>query len=735
MSFVYLGLFQRCANYVLNKILKPIVDWLGDLLNKVFTFLVQNIILPAIEHILLPILKEAGGMIFKAVSGVIYTVFASLLELLNNMNAVFDVIIGITEVEVVKPEGTREYMTLLDLFFRDTSLSKLFWYTTFIAFALCLLFSTVSVARSAFDLEFEAKKPVSRVLSLTFRAMFTMFAMQFFVYAVVRLSGAVLLAINRALRNSLPAGKKPPTLGGIIFAISSLNAANEAHKSFNLPNASLNDAIRAPFYEGRVSPKDYKAVEKYFEYSKFDYTAGFIVALFMIVIITACLVIFVRRLFDLVILYVMSPYFVSTYPLDDGKRFQKWRDLFLGKAFSGFGMVVAMRLYLMMVPVIMTGSISFQGELRPGDNVSPEFDYVVKTVFLIGGAWAILKSGPMITSLLSEAAGGQEAQDAMTGTALAMLTGGTAVSAVKAGGGLLAGKLFKKKEDEGPHQFVKPKDEKDKEKENDSLFKKDGKPKAFSEGKVIGKSLGGLFKKFEYDELDKNGKKKTGWGVSLGALGSIGHSKDGVGFELLGCGYKRANGKTGSVKILGANWKRNAEGNMKFEGVRIAPLGLDVSRDHKTGDFQFKKLGILGLKREADQDGNYSWTGGSILFQNKFAVDEKTGDRYLQSSSSLMGLWKSEKFAYDSESHKSYQTRNTTLFGLWKDQRFEYDAGTQKAYQTSTSVLGGLVKKQYAQDPADGQLHTLNTSVFGVETYRNKKLEEDRRDYFRKEGK
>ena len=46
-------------------------------------------------------------------------------------------------------------------------------------------------------------------------------------------------------------------------------------------------------------------------------------------------------------------------------------------------------------------------------------DYIMKLFFLIGGAWAVFKSGPMITQLISAGAGQQEMQtQAVAGGAL-----------------------------------------------------------------------------------------------------------------------------------------------------------------------------------------------------------------------------------------------------------------------------------------------------------------------------
>ena len=136
-----------------------------------------------------------------------------------------------------------------------------------------------------------------------------------------------------------------------------------------------------------------------------------------------CLIIFVQRVFEICLLYLASPYFVCMIPLDDGEKFSRWREMFVGKCFTGFGSVVGMRLFLMICPIIMGNNITF------GNEASPEMTYMIKLFFIAGGAWAVYKSGPMITSLISSQAGSSEASTAATvGGMLYAYTAGKMIS-------------------------------------------------------------------------------------------------------------------------------------------------------------------------------------------------------------------------------------------------------------------------------------------------------------------
>lgn len=70
--------------------------------------------------------------------------------------------------------------------------------------------------------------------------------------------------------------------------------------------------------------------------------------------------------------------------------------MFIAKVFAGYGSVFSMKLYLMFCPIIIGNSIQWGS-----DATSKDATYFIKLIFLVGGAWAMLKTGSMITSILN----------------------------------------------------------------------------------------------------------------------------------------------------------------------------------------------------------------------------------------------------------------------------------------------------------------------------------------------
>lgn len=415
MEYAYLGLFQKVFEWVLSRVVDPIYRFISNLLVTVFNWVFEEILAP----ILLPILEDAFKFLIdlwlEIYSTQLYLLFSGVLKLIDYLETAFDVFIGLRDVTYTQPNGTVVTGSLVEILIQQETITLVFWLITLGALGLALVLTIYATAKSAFDLDFENKRPVSKVLAAMMKTFIQFFTVPFLVYFLLKLSAVILRGVTSILNFG-----NTTTLGRIVFMIASLNAAK--NDSFNIgSDTALNiefgtssaDTVRFPFYSmaggNGISVKDYgniKQVKEVFKLAEFDYLIGFIAAVFLLFTIGVCLIVFVQRIFELVLLYLVSPYFVCMIPLDDGEKFGRWREMFIGKCFSGFGSVIGMRLFLMICPMVMGNRIKF------GAATSPEMDYIMKLFFLAGGAWAVYKSGPMITSMISSQAGMSESNTA-----------------------------------------------------------------------------------------------------------------------------------------------------------------------------------------------------------------------------------------------------------------------------------------------------------------------------------
>ncbi len=224
MEYSYMGIFSEVFNWVLNKIISPVFNFVAGLLNTVLSWLFNTILAPILKDVFWPLIKLALDLIVKLLAGVIYGIFAKLLTFVDYTNKMFDYMIGLQKITYI-PNGKNEELTLLELFMmRLPGISKVFWAIGFIGLALAFVFTVYAVAKSTLDFDFENRRPVSKVLGTFFKCLIQLFTVQFFVYFVVKASGVILSSVNAALA-LMGNDSAKATMGSIIFCASSMNAA------------------------------------------------------------------------------------------------------------------------------------------------------------------------------------------------------------------------------------------------------------------------------------------------------------------------------------------------------------------------------------------------------------------------------------------------------------------------------------------------------------------------------
>lgn len=665
MVFTSLGIFSTIFNWVLEKIFSPVFTFISGLLETVLGWLFEEILGPLLKSVIWPIIERAIGAIITVLSGVLYSLLSCLLRLVDQMEAAFDIFIGLREVSS-KSYGSGSLLTVL---YQMKPIKTAFWLILFIGLGIAFLLTIYATAKSAFDLDFENKRPVSKVLSSFMKTFFYFFMIPFLVLVMIQLSGTILKGMDRALTP----GENKTTLGRMAFVVSSLDAAKL--EQYNISNSNpvhnigIEDDVRILFYNGTYSYTEKKKVEEYFVYEKFDYLVGFGMGIFLLIIMASCLVVFVQRIFDIIVLYLVSPFFVAIMPLDDGEKFKRWRELFLGKCFTGFGSVAAMKIYLMLCPVIMGNQISF------AKSSSVESTYLIKMIFMLGGAWAVLKSGPMITTLLSSASGGTEQQTGTSAnaafTGAAMKGAGLAAAGVSWGVGKISSsrnkslQKFEEMQKDAPgssgipgiseREMARTNKEQASEFEPGSSGRKAaaeilpeiagheesstgtadittpetaGRDHSSTEtadittpettGEITSptaaprEEVPQIVPKRLYSTvlglgIDRNRKGNKALAVHWGNFFTAGHDEKGnFRLKVLGANFKwdsKGNFKQGEFRFLGKDLFKSKRGSDgKFHLSKLNIMGAKFKTDKATGQLYFSRLSMIGLKREIGPD-------------------------------------------------------------------------------------------------------------------------------------
>lgn len=442
MQIVQLGLFSSVFKYVYNKILDPMWDWLSDLLASGFKFL-ADIIPGAVDIVMNSILGDVINMLLEWYYSKWFLVQSAILLLLDCIEDCFNVVSGLSPVYIGKGgQGAAggQGVPLLFAVFRQTTVQNAFFTMIVVGFSICFFMAILATARSFFELAGEKTKPVTHIIRMTARSLLYLLLAPMMAFALILLSQAILTTIDKALT----AGDEGKTsIARIVFCIASLDAVDtDLHsdgKEYNISyekgpsKASLTDKYRKQFYyvdpnavvPNFTNPEKSRSV---FTFRGFDYFIGIGCGIFFTIVMCMVLAVFIGRVFDVVVLLIIQPFFVGMMPFDDGEYYRRWFELFLGKLFQGFGSVIGMRVYLMILEQIFTGNIRFSNSTSVGARLQ---DYLMMLLFAMGGAVAVRHVGPLVTGILSQAAATGEQMTGAAGWAAGAKIAGVEAAGVK----------------------------------------------------------------------------------------------------------------------------------------------------------------------------------------------------------------------------------------------------------------------------------------------------------------
>lgn len=156
--------------------------------------------------------------------------------------------------------------------------------------------------------------------------------------------------------------------------------------------------------------------------SGFNYFFGIGVSCVLLVSFLMATINLSERLINLIFLYFVSPTVVATSPLDDGARFNIWKDKILAKYLGVFGCVLSMDIYLMLA------NWAYK-EIDPSGINAGSIAYFS---IIIAGAFMCSKGSTLIAGLISH---NEAQQDGMSQAASQRLAGlGMAAAGTVLGG-------------------------------------------------------------------------------------------------------------------------------------------------------------------------------------------------------------------------------------------------------------------------------------------------------------
>ena len=327
------------------------------------------------------ILEDLLQGLLELICSLFYGMFSGICLLIDFIKTIFYKLCGIETVEIDGEQGD-----LLSNLLESDIIKRVFLTIFIIGFILLIMFTIIAIIKS----NYQEKQNWKTVLSKTGQAFMIMLLIPFTVLVGVMLTNTVMSSINQAM-NVYPSSGQG-TIGGQFL----ITIGHDAYKG--LIEQSQAEAM---FVSGELNYAKLSVVKQYYDITELNYVIGLLGSLVMLVMFVISAITFVQRIFDIVLLYIISPVSISTIPLDEGNRFKVWKDMLISKILSAYGIILVMNLFFLIIPQVYQIKF-FDNSFQNG---------VVYILFLIGGSFAVTKASRVISQLTgAPATGGEMAQ-------------------------------------------------------------------------------------------------------------------------------------------------------------------------------------------------------------------------------------------------------------------------------------------------------------------------------------
>ena len=323
--------------------------------------------------------------LFDWIWELLYGISKSMYSIIDNLLACANMLCGI---EPIRYSGSE--MDFLTFLLRNQSITYAFTAAVLVAVLLVCIFAVVAIIKTIAS-EKNQKTP-GQIFVGVGKTLLT------FIFIPVAMTVLIFFtnAIMRVLYMATTGGSQDG-LGRFLAGAFGQDA--------------LKDGVPSNFYlSSEFNYHSTGNVKGYLDLSDYDYFFSWISSLVIILCLGMALLVFVDRAISLVILFIFAPISMSTTVLDDGARFKLWRDQFITKFLMGYGCIIAINIYALIIAAITNDNLVFF------DNTT--LNNVMKIIIIVGGGVSMMRMQALIGNLIASGAGSSEMRES------AMASGG-----------------------------------------------------------------------------------------------------------------------------------------------------------------------------------------------------------------------------------------------------------------------------------------------------------------------
>lgn len=349
-------------------------------------------------------------------------IFLWFLRLIDGIMEIFSAIAGITDVML---QG--EKVNIIEYLVGNSTVGTIFWCVFILAVGLTCVFGIVALVKNMIT----NNRNVSSIIGKIGLSLLGTMAMLTVVILGILIANAVLTLISEMfqiqnttkLSNALFNACVGKWVNGYTIAEVDITdcSVREIMGDYNINAVFVGVWPTSWWGNGMIDP------------DKFLYLPAMIASIALMIAMIVALLNLAKRVYEIVLMYIIMPMSMSTLPLDDGARFKAWRETFVTKILLAYGTVFSVNIFILLLPIICKMRI---------DGVGGFGNSMFLIFMIIGGAMVIPAGQNLFARLFGQAddmhAGGSFLHSAFYGGRIAgamtfglaakLIRGGTSVS-------------------------------------------------------------------------------------------------------------------------------------------------------------------------------------------------------------------------------------------------------------------------------------------------------------------
>ena len=344
----------------------------------------------------------------------ILLLFLWFLKVIDGIMEIFSAIAGVTEVTY---QGER--VNIIEFIVGDSTVGTIFWCVFILAVGLTCIFTIVALVKNMIA----NNRNITTIIGKFFLALLGTLAMVVVVILGILISNAILVLVSEIFEIGNTTKLSNSIFNACVGDWVNGYSINEINVSTLSVRKIFGDYNTAAFGIWPTSWKNNGMVNP----DTFLYLPSMIASIGLMIAMVVAIINLAKRVYEIVLLYIVLPVSMSTIAIDDGARFKIWRETFVTKIVLAYGTVFSVNIFILILPFISKMKI-------PG--VSNFANSMFLIFMIIGGALVIPAGQTLFARLFGQAddmhAGGSFLRSAFYGSRFASaLTFGTASKIIR----------------------------------------------------------------------------------------------------------------------------------------------------------------------------------------------------------------------------------------------------------------------------------------------------------------